>query len=128
MHGFRDAGRHRRHGLAAWLFVGTLAELAARISLFSAPLAESRRRLAGLPRAAWGMTLAHAGLAVAIAGMTGAGVWKQELVQLMTPGETRSFAGYDVTFDRRDAGPRPELRGARSAPSPSAATGGPSRR
>ena len=29
-------------------------------------------RLAGLPRAAWGMSLAHAGLAVAIAGMTGA--------------------------------------------------------
>jgi len=98
VHGFGDVVGIVGMAMAAWLFVGTLSEFAARIRLFSAPLAESRRRLAGLPRAAWGMTLAHAGLAVAIAGMTGAGEWKQESVQLMTPGETRSFAGYDVTF------------------------------
>jgi cytochrome c-type biogenesis protein CcmF len=86
-------------GLAAWLFVGTLVELAGRIRLFQAPLGESLRRLAGLPRAAWGMTLAHAGLAVVIAGMTGAGVWKVERIQVMAPGETIRVAGFDYTFE-----------------------------
>jgi cytochrome c-type biogenesis protein CcmF len=97
-HGLRDLVGIVGIAMAAWLFAATLAELATRIRLFKAPLAESRRRLAGLPRSAWGMSLAHAGLAVGIAGMTGAGVWKQESVQLMTPGESRVFAGYDVTF------------------------------
>jgi cytochrome c-type biogenesis protein CcmF len=98
MNGVRDLVGIVGMAMAAWLFAGTLAELATRVRLFKAPFAESRRRLAGLPRSAWGMSLAHAGLAVAIAGMTGAGVWKQESVQLMTPGESRVFAGYDVTF------------------------------
>jgi len=91
--------------LSAWLLVGTLAELAERARLFRAPAAESLRRLAGLPRTAWGMTLAHAGLAVAIAGMTGAGVWKMEDIRVMAPGETARIAGYDVTFE----GARPVL-------------------
>jgi cytochrome c-type biogenesis protein CcmF len=98
VNGFRDLVGIVGMAMAAWLFAATFAELAIRIRLFKAPFAESRRRLAGLPRSAWGMSLAHAGLAVAIAGMTGAGVWKQESVQLMTPGESRVFAGYDVTF------------------------------
>ncbi|NQV83572.1 MAG: cytochrome c biogenesis protein CcsA, partial [Rhodospirillales bacterium] len=86
-------------GLAAWLFVGTLVELAGRIRLFQVPAAESLRRLARIPRASWGMTLGHLGLAVAIAGMTGAGAWKIESIQAMKPGETATVAGYDFTFD-----------------------------
>ena len=93
--------------LAAWLFVGTLVELAGRIRLFTAPAAESLRRLVTLPRAAWGMTLAHAGLAVAIAGMTGAGVWKVESIQVMAPGETVTVAGYDYRFDGAEHGQGP---------------------
>ncbi|MBL8658345.1 MAG: heme lyase CcmF/NrfE family subunit [Rhodospirillales bacterium] len=99
VHGLRDLVGIVGMAMAAWLFVGALSELAVRIKLFAVPLSESARRLANLPRAAWGMSLAHAGLAVAIAGMTGAGVWKQESVQLMTPGQTLSFAGYDITLD-----------------------------
>ncbi len=83
---------------AAWLFVGALSEMAyrARFSL-RGPL-DGLRRMAGLPRSAWGMMLAHAGLAIAIAGMTGAGVWKEEHIQVMTPGDSVRVAGYDVTF------------------------------
>jgi len=58
-------------GLAAWLAAGALAEWAGRIKLFTASAAESWRRLTGLPRAASGMTMAHLGLAVMIAGITG---------------------------------------------------------
>ena len=94
-------------GLAAWLFAGTLAELAGRIRLFRVSAAESLRRLARTPRAAWGMTLGHLGLAVAIAGMTGAGAWRTESIQAMKPGETVTVAGYDFTFDGAEPGRGP---------------------
>jgi cytochrome c-type biogenesis protein CcmF len=86
--------------LAAWLLVGTLTELALRIGLFRAPVGESLRRLAGLPRAALGMTLAHAGLALLITGVTASSVWKEERILVMAPGERTAIAGYTLTFDR----------------------------
>ena len=85
--------------LAAWLLAGTLAELAWRIRLFAAPLAESLRRLAGVPQGAWGMTIAHAGFALMIAGMTGSQVWRQEATLLMRPGDSVAFAGFEVVFE-----------------------------
>jgi cytochrome c-type biogenesis protein CcmF len=103
--------------LAAWLFVGTLVEFTGRIRLFQAPAAESLRRLATLPRAAWGMTLAHAGLAVTIAGMTGAGVWKVESIQVMKPGDTVTVGSYDYLFEgaERHRGPNYTAVGGRFA-------------
>ncbi len=86
-------------GLAAWLFAGTLTEVAARIQLFAVPLRVSLRRAAGLPRAAWGMTVAHAGLAIAIAGMTGAAIGKTEVIRALAPGETVAAAGLTIRFD-----------------------------
>jgi len=94
-------------GLAAWLFAGTLSELAGRIRLFQVPFAESLRRLARTPRASWGMTLGHLGLAVTIAGMTGAGAWRTESIQAMKPGDTVTVAGYDFTFDGAKPGNGP---------------------
>src|SRR3546814_10660560 len=85
--------------LAAWLFVGALVEWAGRIKLFRAPLRNSLARAAGLPRAAHGMTLAHAGLAVAIAGMIASTAWKAEEIRMMRPGETVEVAGYTYRFD-----------------------------
>jgi len=84
--------------LAVWLMLGTLTELGERIRLFGEPLAGSLSRLRRLPRASWGMTLGHLGLAVAIAGMAGASGWKTESLQVMKPGETVTVAGYDFTF------------------------------
>ncbi len=94
-------------GLAAWLLVGTLVELADRIKLLRVPPGDSLRRLARLPRSAWGMTLAHAGLAIAIAGMTGAGVWKTESIQVQAPGESVTVAGFAYRFEGAEqvAGP-----------------------
>ncbi|MFO1128184.1 MAG: heme lyase CcmF/NrfE family subunit [Rhodospirillales bacterium] len=86
-------------GLAAWLLMGTLVELAERLRLFRAPLAESRQRLSRLPRAALGMTLAHAGLAFVIAGVTASSVWKEERILVMAPGETTTIGRYAVTFE-----------------------------
>jgi cytochrome c-type biogenesis protein CcmF len=89
-------------GLAAWLFVGTLAEWADRIKLFRTPLSDSLRRARGLPRSAHGMTLAHAGLAIVVAGMTAAASWNVETVQIMRPGESVDLAGYTYRLDRVD--------------------------
>ncbi|MEX0921847.1 MAG: heme lyase CcmF/NrfE family subunit [Rhodovibrionaceae bacterium] len=86
-------------GLAAWLLLATLIELAERISLFRAPLTESLRRAGRLPRAHYGMSLAHAGLAIAIFGITASSAWKQEEVRLMRPGETLTLAGYAYRFE-----------------------------
>jgi cytochrome c-type biogenesis protein CcmF len=89
-------------GVAAWLLVGTLTELAIRLQLFVAPWRESFRRATGLPAAAWGMTIAHAGLAIAVAGMTGAAIGKQEIIRALSPSETIATADYVVRFDGLD--------------------------
>jgi cytochrome c-type biogenesis protein CcmF len=85
--------------LAAWLFAGALTEWAGRIKLFRAPLGESWRRARGLPRSAHGMTLAHAGLAVVIAGITGSAAWQGEVVRVMQPGEVAELGGYEYRLE-----------------------------
>jgi len=85
--------------LAGWLFVGTLVEWAERIRLFQGPLAESFDRACRLPRAAYGMSITHAALAVVIVGITGSAAWTTEKIQVMRPGETVSLAGYDMTLN-----------------------------
>src|SRR3546814_6896670 len=48
------------------------------------------------------MTLAHTGLAVGMAGMIGASVWKTEVVTNLRPGETVELAGYSLLFEGVD--------------------------
>ena len=85
--------------LAAWLMFATLHELAVRIHLFGVPLGESWRRLRRQPRARWGMTLAHGGLAIVIAGMTASSAWTAESIQVMKPGDRVDVGGHVFTFD-----------------------------
>jgi len=85
-------------GLAAWLVVGTLTEVAVRIKLFQVGLGQSLRRLVKTPRSTWGMTLAHGGMGIAVAGMIGSTVWKQESIQVMNVGDAVTLAGYTYTF------------------------------
>src|SRR5882762_1376749 len=49
---------------------GTALEYGERIKLFRAPLRDSWQRASALPRAAYGMTMAHLGVAVLVAGVT----------------------------------------------------------
>lgn len=89
-------------GLAVWLFLGTWADWAERVRLFKAP-SQAFRRALRLPRASWGMTLTHAGLALFIAGATASSAWKQESVQSQQIGQTVTVAGYSFTLtDVRD--------------------------
>ncbi len=89
-------------GLAAWLFVGALVEFAERIRLFRTPLQDTLRRLRQLPRAAWGMTIAHAGVAVMVAGITASSAWQTERVEFLRIGEALNVAGYDIKLTAVD--------------------------
>ena len=86
-------------GLSAWLFVGTIVEFAGRLRLFRAPFAEVFDRWRHLPLSSIGMTVAHAGLAIAIAGMTASTLFQSERILVMHAGESVSMRGYDLRFD-----------------------------
>jgi cytochrome c-type biogenesis protein CcmF len=84
--------------IAAWLVLGTLVELAERIGVFRLSAAQTWHRLTGLPRAALGMSIAHASMGILVAGVTAASAWQQERVLIMKPGETTQLAGYSFTL------------------------------
>jgi len=84
--------------LAAWVCVGALSEWAERVKLFRAPLPESWRRVLSLPRAAHGMTLAHLGLAVAVAGIA-ASAFENERIEVLHQGEALPIAAYVLHLD-----------------------------
>ncbi len=85
-------------GLAAWLMAGAAAELADRIKLFQVPPATSWTRLRGVPRATLGMTLAHGGLGIVVAGIVASTTWRAEDIRVMRPGDTAAIGGYSVAF------------------------------
>jgi cytochrome c-type biogenesis protein CcmF len=86
-------------GAAVWLAAGVLSELAGRIGLGTLTVGQSAARARGMPRSAWGMTLAHLGLAGVIAGAAGTALWTEEKILTMQPGQAAEIAGYDVRFE-----------------------------
>jgi cytochrome c-type biogenesis protein CcmF len=97
--GYRSVGAACGLALAAWVLTATIIEWAERIHLFSDPLGNSFRRAMRLPRAAWGMTFAHAGMAVAVAGITGSSAWTVEKIESVRPGGKVDLAGYTIALD-----------------------------
>ncbi|NIJ41921.1 cytochrome c-type biogenesis protein CcmF [Parvibaculum indicum] len=87
-------------GVAVWLVIGALSEIAWRVKLFTAPAGESWRRARGLPRAAWGTMLAHGGLGIAVAGIVGVTAWKSERIVALPEGGTTSISGYELTLEK----------------------------
>jgi len=85
-------------GLAAWLTAAVATEFAERIRLFRVPAGESIRRAIHLPRSAYGMTLAHFGLAVSVAGFA-ASAYDKEAIEVLKPGGTIAIAGYELTLE-----------------------------
>ncbi len=86
--------------VGVWLMVGTLVEFMERIRLFDGDAGRVWSRARHLPRAAYGMTLAHLGLAIAVIGMTGAGAWKSEEVKVLQPGQSLTLQGYEFKLER----------------------------
>jgi cytochrome c-type biogenesis protein CcmF len=86
--------------LALWLIAGALAELVERTRAFKVPAAESLRRLTGLPRGAWGMTLAHLGLGIFVLGACFETSWKAEAAEALPVGGSLDVGGYHLSFDK----------------------------
>ena len=93
--------------LFAWLTAGAAVELADRLKLFRTSLANSWHRALYLPRAAYGMTLAHLGVALLVLGITASETWQIERQQVMAPGDRVALGAYEFTFvgARELAGP-----------------------
>ena len=85
--------------LGAWLVCGVAAELVERLRLFRAPLAESGRRALGLPRGAWGMSLAHLGLGVFVLGAAVETAWKVEAAEVLSAGGHMRLGAYELRLD-----------------------------
>ena len=85
-------------GLALFVVVGVLVDLAERTSLFRSPLATVRMRAAGLPRSTWGTAVAHFGIAVTLLGIV-CQTWASERIVALKPTQVVSLADYDLTFD-----------------------------
>jgi cytochrome c-type biogenesis protein CcmF len=83
-----------------WLIAGAVAELAERARAFRVPMAESWRRLGGLPRGAWGMTLAHAGLGLFVLGAAFETAWKVEAAEALPAGGSLDVGAYHLTLER----------------------------
>ena len=86
--------------LGVWVIVGSLNELALRLGL-GLPLDAGRvlARTRGLPRSAWAMAAAHAGLGVLILGITVQSAGQVERILVMHPGETVDLVGYSVKLN-----------------------------
>jgi cytochrome c-type biogenesis protein CcmF len=97
--GYSSVGAACGLALAAWLFAASVIEWAERVRLFSEPFGNSMRRALRLPRAAWGMTFAHAGMAIVVAGITGSSAWSVEKIANVKPGGSVELAGYTIAFD-----------------------------
>ncbi len=93
--------------LGGWLIAGALAEIVERTRFLRAPAAESWRRLTGLPRGAWGMTVAHLGLGVFVLGAVFETTWKVEAAEALPVGGSLDVGAYHVTLEavRPVAGP-----------------------
>ena len=84
--------------LGTWLVAAALSELAERLRLFRASSGESWRRARHLPRAAYGMTIAHAGAGIVILGIIVSVTWETEHLQVVRVGDTVPIGGYEFTF------------------------------
>ncbi|HLJ19944.1 MAG TPA: heme lyase CcmF/NrfE family subunit [Stellaceae bacterium] len=86
-------------GLAAWIAVGSLVEWSERVQLFRIRFGDTLARARHLPRAAYGMTIAHLGVAVTVAGIA-ASAWASERIERVHAGDSISIAGYDLRLDK----------------------------
>jgi cytochrome c-type biogenesis protein CcmF len=85
-------------GIAAWVVGGSLVVLAHRVRLGTVAWEKTIELARHTPLAFYGLVVAHIGMGVTVAGITGMSSWASEVVQMMRPGESLQHAGYDVKF------------------------------
>jgi cytochrome c-type biogenesis protein CcmF len=96
--------------LAAWIALAVLAALLDRLKYSQDTLPQ---KLASLPRGFWGMLLAHAGMAVGIAGIAVVANYSTERDVRMEVNSYAELAGYTFTFRGATEHDGPNYRAAR---------------
>ena len=91
--------------LAVWIALSVLIAFRERM--------KNGTRLLNLPRAFWGMQIAHFGLAWGIAGITLVANYQEERDVRMNVGDHTELAGYTFTFQGTTERPGPNYRAAR---------------
>lgn len=86
-------------GLATWLVLGALTDLALKAGFGSASPGTMLRRLTGLPLSMFGTALAHLGLGLTTLGLVGVLSFESEHILTMKPGETTEISGHVLRFD-----------------------------
>src|SRR5581483_4972701 len=86
-------------GLAVFVMLGAVTDIAERIGVLRVPLATALARSRGLPRSAFGTALAHFGLGVSLLGIVCVSTWGAERIVALKPQQTVSIRSYDLTFE-----------------------------
>ncbi len=100
--------------IAVWLVAGSLIVLANRIRLGGASLETTLRLARTTPLAVYGLVLAHAGMGVTVAGITGMTAWASEKIEMLRPGQSLELAGYNVHFRSVQEVPGPNYEAERA--------------
>jgi cytochrome c-type biogenesis protein CcmF len=86
-------------GLGVYVIMGSLTEIVTRSWRPGAGLGVALRRAAGLPRAAWGTSIAHAGIGLTVIGIA-ATAWGVEKLTTAKPGEAIDVGPYQVVLQQ----------------------------
>ncbi len=84
--------------LAAGLAVGACVSFGDKLFIGKVPFQKSLQMARNLPAASWGFFLAHLGLAITVAGITGISAWAKEGQARLDIGQSKPIAGYEITL------------------------------
>jgi len=94
-------------GVAAWVIIGSFAEIITRSGFPKAGIGTAMKRLAGLPGSIWGTAIAHFGIGLLVLGAISVTTFEKELIKRVEPGEISQFAGFSIKYEglRASKGP-----------------------
>ncbi len=91
-------------GLALYVIVGSFVDVMGRVFVRGAGFKIALSRAVGLPRSAWGTSLAHAGVGLTLLGLAATG-WGIEKIQAVRPGDEIELGPWRLvirSFEPRD--------------------------
>ncbi len=84
--------------LGLFVLAGAASEIVGRAWCRGMPLTTAWRRMAGLPRSAWGSALAHAGVGMVVLGVA-AQAWSVERLAVLKPGDSMTAGPYTIRLE-----------------------------
>jgi cytochrome c-type biogenesis protein CcmF len=101
-------------GLAIWIIAGSLAILAHRMRIGQVPFATSLHLARITPRSVYGLVLAHAGIGIAVAGITAMSAWQQEELRALPVGGALDVGGYRIALKSVEMAAGPNFQAERA--------------